>query len=367
MTLTFPCRRAPALLALATTAILALLLWRIARQTPLHGGHLAFCALLLAYSGYAALRESRYLIRPETLRLDTRGLALRHHRAPGWRALRLPWTELIDQETHGDRITLIWRDGDRLRAFTLRLPAQPRSAEIAATIARYPPRPVPWPPVAIPAGLQQHWDTGEPGIRTALHQYGIETLYSPLILTILLIAVPLLDGDYGAISATLAALLLARAAWRRYRTPQHYRIALRKPYIRLDADGVHYWHAPPDDETHVPWAAIHAGTPRPMTKHTSRGRPSTPSTANTSSHTTNTAAICTSPGDRTPTRATCAMTACASPCPNRKTATTRPAHAATKLPPASRHTAPPSANTRPCPSSNAITGYDRPPLSRCRR
>ena len=258
MTLTFPRRRAPALLALATTAILALLLWRIARQTPLHGGHLAFCALLLAYSGYTALRESHYLIRPETLRLDTRGLTLRHHRAPGWRALRLPWTDLIDQETRGDRLTLIWRDGDRLRAFTLRLPAQPRSAEIAATIARYPPRPVPWPPVAISADWQQHWDTGEPGIRTALYQYGIETLYSPLILTILLIAVPLLDRNYGAISATLAALLLARAAWRRYRTPQHYRIALHKPYIRLDADGVHYWHAPPDDETHIPWAAIHA-------------------------------------------------------------------------------------------------------------
>lgn len=155
MTLTFPRRRAPALLALVTTAILALLFWRIARQTPLHGGHLAFCVLLLAYSGYTALRESRYLIRPEMLRLDTRGLTLRHHRAPGWRALRLPWTDLIDQETRGDRLTLIWRDGDRLRAFTLRLPAQPRSAEIAASIAAHLTAPGE-PPPALPV-LERHY------------------------------------------------------------------------------------------------------------------------------------------------------------------------------------------------------------------
>ena len=346
MTLTFPRRRVPALLALATTAILALLLWRIASHKPFHGGHLAFCALLLAYSGYTALRESRYLIRPETLRLDTRGLTLRHHRAPGWRALRLPWTDLIDQETRGDRLTLIWRDGDRLRAFTLRLPAQPRSAEIAATIARYPPRPAPWPPVAIPAGLQQHWDTGEPGIRTALYQYGIETLYSPLILTILLIAVPLLDGDYGALPRSFSPVPPGAVTARRNTTAS----PCANPISAL-----------------MPTACI-TGTPRPMTKHTSRGQPSTPSTANTSSPTTNTAAIYTSPGDRIPTRATCAMTACASPCPNRETATTRPAHAATKLPPASQRTSPPPASHHQrCPSSTAITGYDRPPLSRCRR
>ena len=255
MTLTFPPRRRPALLALGATAILACLLWR-SITTP-DSENSFFCALLLAYSGYTASREARYLNRRETLRLDSRGLIIDHHRFPGWRIRRLPWADVLDQHAAADHLTLIWRDGKRLRETRLNL-RHTRNADFTATLARYLPRPVPWPPVTIPLQEPYHWLIGDPTIRTALHQYAPEAIYQPLILVFLAIAALLLSDYNSALATYLIIALIAHAAWRSHRLPQRYRADLPRPYIRLDANGVHYWHSLPAAETHIPWAAIDA-------------------------------------------------------------------------------------------------------------
>ena len=255
MTLTFPPRRRPALLALGATALLACLLWR-SITTP-DSENSFFCALLLAYSGYAASREVRYLVRRETLRLDSRGLTIDHHRFPGWRIRRLPWADILDQHADADHLTLIWRDGTHLRETRLNL-RHTRNADFTATLARYLPRPVPWPPTAVALQEPHHWLIGDPSIRTALHQYAPEAIYQPLILIFLAIAALLLSEHYSILAACLILVLIAYAAWRSHRLPQRYRADLPRPYIRLDADGVHYWHSLPAAETHIPWAAIDA-------------------------------------------------------------------------------------------------------------
>ena len=255
MTLTFPPRRRPALLALGATAILAFLLWR-SMTTP-DSENSFYCALLLAYSGYTASREVRYLSRRETLRLDSRGLIIDHHCFPGWRIRRLPWADVLDQHAAADHLTLIWRDGTRLRETRLNL-RHTRNADFTATLARYLPRPVPWPPVTIPLQEPHHWLIGDPSIRTALHQYAPEAIYQPLILVFLAIAALLLSDYNSALATYLIIALIAHAAWRSHRLPQRYRADLPRPYIRLDADGVHYWYSLPEAETHIPWAAIAA-------------------------------------------------------------------------------------------------------------
>ena len=255
MTLTFPPRRRPALLALGATAILAFLLWR-SMTTP-DSENSFYCALLLAYSGYTASREVRYLSRRETLRLDSRGLIIDHHCFPGWRIRRLPWADVLDQHADADHLTLIWRDGTHLRETRISL-QHTRSAEFTATLARYLPRPAPWPPTAVALQEPHLWLIGDPSIRTALHQYAPEALYQPLILVILTIAALLLSDYNSALATYLIIALIAHAAWRSHRLPQRYRADLPRPYIRLDADGVHYWHSLPAAETHIPWAAIDA-------------------------------------------------------------------------------------------------------------
>lgn len=330
MTLTFPPRRRPALLALGATAILACLLWR-SITTP-DSENSFFCALLLAYSGYTASREARYLNRRETLRLDSRGLIIDHHRFPGWRIRRLPWADVLDQHAAADHLTLIWRDGTRLRETRLNL-RHTRNADFTATLARYLPRPVPWPPVTIPLQEPYHWLIGDPTIRTALHQYAPEAIYQPLILVFLAIAALLLSDYNSALATYLIIALIAHAAWRSHRLPQRYRADLPRPYIRLDANGVHYWHTCPQQ------------------KPTSRGRLLTPLAANnTKIRDLCRPPICTSPGSHTPTRATCATTACASPCPAllTKTETAAPARVATTSPHTSGKTALPSDYIRPC-------------------
>ena len=255
MTLTFPPRRRPALLALSATAILIALLWQHIAYTE--SEHLAFYALLLAYSSYRACREARYLNRRETLRLDSRGLTIDHHRFPGWRIRHLPWADVLDQHADADHLTLIWRDGTHLRETRISL-QHTRSADFTATLARYLPRPAPWPPTAVALQEPHHWLIGDPSIRTALHQYAPEAIYQPLILVFLAIAALLLADHYSILAACLILALIAYAAWRSHRLPQRYRADLPRPYIRLDADGVHYWHSLPETETHIPWAAIDA-------------------------------------------------------------------------------------------------------------
>ena len=255
MTLTFPPRRRPALLALGATAILAFLLWR-SMTTP-DSENSFYCALLLAYSGYTASREMRYLVRRETLRLDSRGLTIDHHRFPGWRIRHLPWADVLDQHADADHLTLIWRDGARLRETRLNL-RHTRNADFTATLARHLPRPVPWPPATVALQEPHHWLIGDPSFRTALHQYAPEALYQPLILVFLAIAALLLSEHYSILAACLILVLIAYAAWRSHRLPQRYRADLPRPYIRLDADGVYYWHSLPAAETHIPWAAIDA-------------------------------------------------------------------------------------------------------------
>jgi len=255
MTLTFPPRRRPALLALGATAILAFLLWR-SMTTP-DSENSFYCALLLAYSGYTASREMRYLVRRETLRLDSRGLTIDHHRFPGWRIRHLPWADVLDQHADADHLTLIWRDGARLRETRLNL-RHTRNADFTATLARHLPRPVPWPPATVALQEPHHWLIGDPSFRTALHQYAPEALYQPLILVFLAIAALLLADPYSIAAACLIFALIAYAAWRSHRLPQRYRADLPRPYIRLDADGVYYWHSLPAAETHIPWAAIDA-------------------------------------------------------------------------------------------------------------
>jgi len=123
MTLTLPRRFLPFLFALAVSIALALSACQLLRENP-HSFGAAFTALfaivLALVALWWALRQARYMLRPESLHLDRHGLHIRHH-AVAWRTLHLRPADILELRHDGATLTLNWRDSETTHHATLRL------------------------------------------------------------------------------------------------------------------------------------------------------------------------------------------------------------------------------------------------------
>ena len=123
MTLTLPRRFLPFLFALAVSIALALSACQLLRENP-HSFGAAFTALfaivLALVALWWALRQARYILRPESLHLDRHGLHIRHH-AVAWRTLHLRPADILELRHDGATLTFSWRDSETTRHATLRL------------------------------------------------------------------------------------------------------------------------------------------------------------------------------------------------------------------------------------------------------
>lgn len=111
MTLTFP-RHIPRFLAALATALAAACYLHFAFS--FHGMKWAYYLSNLVFAGgvilialWRALRRARYLLRPETLQLNSRVLTIRHRDAEAWQMLQLPLARLLDVWTDGDTLHLV--------------------------------------------------------------------------------------------------------------------------------------------------------------------------------------------------------------------------------------------------------------------
>ena len=123
MTLTLPRRFLPFLFALAVSIALALSARQLLRENP-HSFGAAFTALfaivLALVALWWALRQARYVLRPESLHLDRHGLHIRHHAVAG-RTLHLRPADILDLKHNGATLSLDWRDNETTRHAILRL------------------------------------------------------------------------------------------------------------------------------------------------------------------------------------------------------------------------------------------------------
>ena len=123
MTLTLPRRFLPFLFALAVSIALALSACQLLRENP-HSFGAAFTALfaivLALVALWWALRQARYMLRPESLHLDRHGLHIRHH-AVAWRTLHLRPADILELRHDGATLTFNWRDSETTHHATLRL------------------------------------------------------------------------------------------------------------------------------------------------------------------------------------------------------------------------------------------------------
>ena len=126
MTLTLPRRFLPFLFALAVSIALALSACQLLRENP-HSFGAAFTALfaivLALVALWWALRQARYMLRPESLHLDRHGLHIRHH-AVAWRTLHLRPADILELRHDGATLTLNWRDSETTHHATLHLRLQ---------------------------------------------------------------------------------------------------------------------------------------------------------------------------------------------------------------------------------------------------
>ena len=123
MTLTLPRRFLPFLFALAVSIALALSACQLLREIP-HSFGAAFTALfaivLALVALWWALRQARYILRPESLHLDRHGLHIRHH-AVAWRTLHLRPADILELRHDGATLTFNWCDSETTHHATLRL------------------------------------------------------------------------------------------------------------------------------------------------------------------------------------------------------------------------------------------------------
>ena len=110
MNIHFPRRPLRIILTFTVTAIFATFAWRHFdfRHPGENGIFPFFCFSIACFCARECLRYARYLIHPETLRLDSDGIHVRHNDAAAWQVLHLPWAAI--SRTPGATVTggCIW-------------------------------------------------------------------------------------------------------------------------------------------------------------------------------------------------------------------------------------------------------------------
>ena len=133
MTLLFPRRITRFLLSLIYAAFFAWATWMSAFVFEFNDEdclyQVLFCLAFAAHGCWRGARHARYVFRRESVHLDADGITLWHNDVRQWRALRLPWADVLDVWTDNiclyraeARLCLVWRDGKRVENVALRLP-----------------------------------------------------------------------------------------------------------------------------------------------------------------------------------------------------------------------------------------------------
>ena len=280
MTLTFP-RHIPRFLAALATALAAACYLHFAFS--FHGMKWAYYLSNLVLAGgvilialWRALCRARYLLRPETLQLNSRALTIRHRDAEAWQTLQLPLARLLDVWTDGDTLHLVWQER-RLRHVALNLQharyrdtsgkTRPGSADaIAQRLRGHLPPATAWPPARVPDDIERRWtfsrapDASLENYTALLVPFGTPVVaviaWSALRLDQLLqqLGVPatILVTTVLILLAFCAAFLAISNYW--LRQPQRPPL----PDLILARDGIHH------GTTHIPWAGIRAVGRRPL-------------------------------------------------------------------------------------------------------
>lgn len=132
MTLLFPRRITRFLLSLIYAAFFAWATWMSAFVFEFNDEdrlyQVLFCLAFAAHGCWLGARHARYVFRRESVHLDADGITLWHNDVRQWRALYLPWADVLDVWTdnirlyHAEaRLCLAWRDGKRVENIALRL------------------------------------------------------------------------------------------------------------------------------------------------------------------------------------------------------------------------------------------------------
>ena len=273
MTLTLPRRFLPFLFALAVSIALALPARQLLRENP-HSFGAAFTALfaivLALVALWRALRQARYVLRPESLHLDRHGLHIRHH-AVAWRTLHLRPADILELKHDGATLTLDWRDSETTRHATLRLhracysdvsgKTRRGQAAVVLFIARLGQQlPSPAAPARASQPFQYQWqfsrhDSDSDDIGCMLILLALPALAVSGLLAVSLNTVLHRTGIPGSMLITTTVLLLALCSimlglnhlWLRHDSRP-------APTLRLECDGVHYQND--RDTLHIPWVTI---------------------------------------------------------------------------------------------------------------
>ncbi|MFC2503775.1 MAG: hypothetical protein ACFN4D_06985 [Cardiobacterium sp.] len=285
MTLLFPRRIIRFLLSLIYAAFFAWATWMSAFVFEFNDEdrlyQVLFCLAFAAHGCWLGARHARYVFRRESVHLDADGITLWHNDVRQWRALRLPWADVLDVWTDNirlyraeARLCLVWRGGKRVENVALRLPPglyrlgngkrcrnQTAAALLAQLAARRLPPPLAQPPVFTDvSGSWLFSDIDGVFYGIAAIPLAILTLMSLGLLVGLLFYAKTLDDVttmllLGSLFSliTLISLRAMSNGFRRWRDGCNGRI-----FLRLDRDGVHYWRYGMARYTPatIPWASI---------------------------------------------------------------------------------------------------------------
>ena len=285
MTLLFPRRITRFLLSLIYAAFFAWATWMSAFVFEFNDEdrlyQVLFCLAFAAHGCWLGARHARYVFRRESVHLDASGITLWHNDVRQWRALRLPWADVLDVWTDNirlyraeARLCLVWRDGKRVENVALRLPPglyrlsngkrcrnQTAAVLLAQLAARRLPPPLAQPPVF--ADVSGSWlfsDIDGVFYGIAAIPLAILTLMSLGLLVGLLFYAKTLDDVttmllLGSLFSliTLISLRAMSNGFRRWRDGCNGRI-----FLRLDRDGVHYWRYGMKDgyAATIPWELL---------------------------------------------------------------------------------------------------------------
>jgi len=273
MTLTLPRRFLPFLFALAVSIALALSACQLLRENP-HSFGAAFTALfaivLALVALWWALRQARYMLRPESLHLDRHGLHIRHH-AVAWRTLHLRPADILELRHDGATLTFNWRDSETTHHATLRLhracysdvsgKTRRGQAAVALLVARLGQQlPSPVAPARPSQPFHYQWqfarnNSDSDDIGCMLIIFAFPLLAVCAWLAVFLNTALQRAGIPGSMLITTTVTLLSLCGimlglnnlWLRHDSRP-------APTLRLDRDGVHYQND--RQQTSIPWAAI---------------------------------------------------------------------------------------------------------------
>lgn len=275
MNIHFPRRPLRIILTFTVTAISATFAWR--HFDFRHPGENSifpfFCFSIACCCARECLRYARYLIHPETLRLDSDGIHIRHNDAAAWQVLHLPWAAICDAWCDGNgRLQLVWLKAGKAHHLALRLDgAQTTTASgricrgqpvIDALLQRLRdrlPPPMPWPsaPVAI---IPRQWSFRQREHRTLRDFYYSDAFLPLLAIATLIAALTLAAGEHAQpLAAVLVFVPVGFAMLDKFSgRGDNYTPAPPPPppFLRMDSDGVHCQSDGMRAAICIPWQAI---------------------------------------------------------------------------------------------------------------